>query len=111
MGKENVNDVLFRIMFSGCGLGLGLVGVITMLVMPWAFRFDKDEIHHFYGGWLMTIVAPIHLTVWPDWVVWTVYGLGFWLMADDWYQHYRQVKDPEYRSLWHRILWRLWLVF
>jgi len=106
-----VNDLVFRIMFAGLGFASGLVAVLTMIILPWAFAFNKDELHHLYYGWLMVVIAPIHLTRWPEWVVWTVYVLGYWLIVDDWVQHYRQKKDPFYKSFLHRIFARLWITF
>ena len=65
------------------------------------------RLHHFFTGGLISIVG--FLVLYLQWyaVSASAVGFGFWLMADDWEQHRKQMKEweamGEYRtvSLWH----------
>ena len=58
--------------------------------------------HHFYIGIALCLIS--FFAIWTKFYVVScpVLALGFWLVADDIYQHNRQLKDPEYRSFLHR---------
>jgi len=60
------------------------------------------EIHHFYWGIILLVIGFILIFYAP------VFGiilsiLGLILVIDDEYQHYRQRRQPEYRSPIHRL--------
>lgn len=53
------------------------------------------------GGFVMMFYTP----TWAAPIYTTLTGLGFWIAADDIYQHHRQKTDPEYHSPWHNWWW------
>lgn len=66
-------------------------------------RVHADEMHHVYLGALIVVLG--YLVAWP------LLLLGLIVMADDVYQHWRQVwcAEPYYRSPLHRLYgWTLW---
>lgn len=75
------------------------------------FRFNWEEIHHLYFGYLAVVVAAIHWMWWPKWVSALVLVLGAVTFADDVYEHHRQAKEPDYQSPLHRLFVWLWGLF
>ncbi len=68
-------------------------------------RFNWKEKHHLYWGVVVWIVANVldRFGV-PFMLAFKI--VGVLLVVDDMWQHWRQVKDPNYRSP----VWRLWKV-
>lgn len=69
------------------------------------FRFDIDEVHHAYYGWLILWIAPLHLRLLRAGALFTGMMLvGIVLVWDDIYQHHRQAREPDYQSPLHKLL-------
>ena len=69
-------------------------------------RINWREKHHLYWGALILVAGVLmyRLGLAPSWAGCLVALTGLYLMADDLYQHWRQVDDPDY----HSPVWRLW---
>jgi len=68
------------------------------------FKFDIDEVHHAYYGWMILWMAPLHYRIMEHWIYWTLMAIGLILLIDDLWQHHRQVKNANYRSFIHRLM-------
>lgn len=73
-------------------------------------RINWREIHHAYFGAALFVLGPVLVGFhkWPTWAGFLCAAVGFWLMADDLYQHWRNVTQPEYKSLVHRLFCWCW---
>ena len=69
-------------------------------------RFNWRESHHLYWGALVVVAGVLmqRYQLPPSDLGILVALIGAYLMADDLYQHWRQIKQPEYRSP----VWKLW---
>jgi vacuolar-type H+-ATPase subunit I/STV1 len=56
------------------------------------------EMHHGYAGWLVALLGRLL----GGWVGFVLFALGVVAWADDTYQHWRQLHEPDYRSPLHR---------
>lgn len=83
---------------------LGLAVFIWMNKDKKNFRFNIDEVHHAYYGWLVVWILPFHHRLIPLWVYIPILFVGFLLLFDDFGQHRRQSYDPDYQSPIHRLL-------
>ena len=72
---------------------------------PLKLRWEPRQAHHMYWGAILVIlgiVSPICMDIPPICVV-LLCVIGVALVLDDIYQHWRQVKEPEYHSPVHRL--------
>lgn len=85
----------------------------VFLVNTEEYKLNLWEVHHFYwalisclAGWFWIFLSP-----WQGWVGLLLGSLGSWWLLDDLWQHWRQRREPEYRSPVHRIWIRMlgWL--
>ena len=65
---------------------------------------DAKGFHHFYIG-MDLIWLAFYLLVFEQIEIISdvMLSIGIVLCADDWYQHWRQLKQPEYRSPLHKL--------
>lgn len=59
-------------------------------------------IHHAYIGILLMLAGFYGIFHWSLWIDILLISLGFWVFADDVYQHIRQRSDIAYQSPLHR---------
>jgi hypothetical protein len=72
-------------------------------------RIKWAEAHHLYIGLLLFIGGPVGVVLGLDEMLGFIIAmLGFWLIMDDLYQHWRQMFQPGYRSWCHRLFQWLW---
>lgn len=69
---------------------------------------DLKGFHHMYLGLLMVLAGFLVLIYKQD-KIWSALlaGGGLWLVLDDWFQHWKQITEPAYRSFLHRMYGKL----
>jgi len=72
--------------------------------------------HHFYIGLVLLLVGFYCLFRTVEWVAISISLLGLYIALDDFYQHWRQNYEIDYRSPLHRLYvsmnkpdWLIWL--
>lgn len=84
---------------------LGLATFFWMNKDKKHFRFDIDEVHHAYYGWMILWIAPLHFQLLHAKAIFlSIMLIGIVLVADDIYQHHRQAQEPDYQSPLHKLL-------
>jgi len=74
-----------------------------------AKEFSFWQVHHFYHGIIIILISFLILmeTLWPLWIVVTLFVIGIWNILDDMIQHIVQKDEIKrlghYRtvSFWH----------
>lgn len=73
-------------------------------------RIKWREAHHLYVGialFVLVLVLGIR-QAWSEWWCFALGMAGLLLAWDDIYQHWRQMREPEYRSPGHRAFQWAW---
>jgi amino acid permease len=83
---------------------LGLATFFWMNKDKKNFRFDIDEVHHAYFGWLIAWILPLHHRLLPLWLYLPLLFVGFLMFFDDVSQHHMQSYDPNFQSWLHKLL-------
>ena len=70
-------------------------------------KFNFLEVHHYFTGYLISLVGFWALFNWNLIFADITIGLGIWIIADDWFQHRKQRKEIKKlgfylsASFWH----------
>ena len=100
----------WKLFFSIAGFIIGLLNFIYLVKYNGKHcRFNKDEIHHLYYGWILASVIFFHVKYIQVGII--PYIVAFWMIEDDKEQHVRQYLNPDYRSFLHKLFEKIWIVF